>query len=173
MSSFTIGQKVTTSGYPGVIVREYSKGMYEVRLERGMVCVDACDIRPVERDSLSFATKVESEAFRDGDVLSDVSLDDIRKASPIRVTLGGVDVTMLDYELEELKTLIKDRKQEKAMRLLKERTGMEFSKAVRWINQLQISTMDAFFWDDFGPRGTASPKTSEAIAKNYLSGGKV
>ena len=42
---FKPGQKVTTSGYPGVIVRQYSEGMYEVRLARGLVTVPAEDIK--------------------------------------------------------------------------------------------------------------------------------
>lgn len=45
--SFKIGDKVTTSGYPGTVVRHYSGAMYEVRLARGVVCVDACDIEPI------------------------------------------------------------------------------------------------------------------------------
>ena len=44
-NTFTIGQRVTTSGYPGVIVRQYSGSLYEVRLASGVKCVDACDIR--------------------------------------------------------------------------------------------------------------------------------
>lgn len=39
------GQHVTTSGYPGCIVRRYSPGMYEVRLASGLVCVDRGDIQ--------------------------------------------------------------------------------------------------------------------------------
>lgn len=46
-NNLTVGQKVTTSGFPGVIVRQYSPGMYEVRLASGLVCVDISDIKPV------------------------------------------------------------------------------------------------------------------------------
>lgn len=42
---FAIGQKVTTSGFEGHIVRKYSEGMYEVRLRSGVVCVAECDIK--------------------------------------------------------------------------------------------------------------------------------
>ena len=45
MNTFTVGQKVTTSGFPGTIIRQYSHGMYEIRLARGCVCVDASDIK--------------------------------------------------------------------------------------------------------------------------------
>lgn len=41
-----VGQKVTTSGYAGTIVRQYSAGMFEVRLASGLVCVSAADILP-------------------------------------------------------------------------------------------------------------------------------
>lgn len=44
-AKFTVGQKVTTSGFPGIIVRQYSESMYEVRLGSGLVCVDASDIK--------------------------------------------------------------------------------------------------------------------------------
>ena len=47
---FTTGQKVTTSGHPGAIIRQYSGAMLEVRLASGMCCVDACDIRAIEDD---------------------------------------------------------------------------------------------------------------------------
>lgn len=48
-----IGQKVTTSGFPGTVTRLYSDGefegarMYEVRLNRGGVCVCGSDLVPV------------------------------------------------------------------------------------------------------------------------------
>ena len=38
------GDKVTTSGYEAVVVRQYSEGMYELRLRSGVVCVDIGDI---------------------------------------------------------------------------------------------------------------------------------
>ena len=47
---FTTGQQVTTSGYPGTIIRQYSGAMLEVRLASGMCCVDACDIRAIDDD---------------------------------------------------------------------------------------------------------------------------
>lgn len=46
---FKRGDKVTVNGgYPGVIDRKYSERMYEVRLERGGVCVDQCDIVAID-----------------------------------------------------------------------------------------------------------------------------
>lgn len=41
-----VGQKVTTSGYAGTVVRlcEWSHAMVEVRLVSGVVCVDANDV---------------------------------------------------------------------------------------------------------------------------------
>jgi hypothetical protein len=44
--TFTVGQKVTSSGFPGVVVRQYSENMYEVRLPGGLVCVSSEDIKP-------------------------------------------------------------------------------------------------------------------------------
>jgi len=44
MTKFTAGQKVISSGFNGVIVRQYSENMYEVRLPGGIVCVCASDI---------------------------------------------------------------------------------------------------------------------------------
>ena len=38
------GDKVKCNGYPGVVVREYSDNMYEVRLNSGLVCVDVSDV---------------------------------------------------------------------------------------------------------------------------------
>jgi hypothetical protein len=46
MKKFKVGQKVTTSGFAGTIVREYCDGMWEVRLNRGTVCVSQSDIIP-------------------------------------------------------------------------------------------------------------------------------
>lgn len=60
---FIVGQKVTTSGFPGVIVRQYSEGLYEVRLGSGMVCVDQGDIKA---ESISGVTPEEfADAYRD------------------------------------------------------------------------------------------------------------
>lgn len=42
---FAKGQPVTTSGFPGTIVRHYSEGMWEVRLASGVVCVSGADIK--------------------------------------------------------------------------------------------------------------------------------
>lgn len=47
-SSFVYGQRVTTSGFPGTIERSYSKGMVEVRLPSGLVCVPVEDVEPAE-----------------------------------------------------------------------------------------------------------------------------
>ena len=44
------GMRVTTSGFPGVIVRHYDGNMFEVRLDRGLVCVDCSDIRAIAED---------------------------------------------------------------------------------------------------------------------------
>lgn len=44
MKKFKVGQNVTTSGFAGTIVREYCEGMWEVRLNRGIVCVSESDI---------------------------------------------------------------------------------------------------------------------------------
>jgi len=38
--------RVICNGYPGMIVRHYSENMYEVKLARGMVCVDQSAIKP-------------------------------------------------------------------------------------------------------------------------------
>lgn len=38
---FVPGQTVTCNGYPGTVVRLYSEGMVEVRLQSGLVCVPA------------------------------------------------------------------------------------------------------------------------------------
>lgn len=46
----TEGQKVTTSGYNGTITKVCDgqlTGMYEVRLERGLICICGSDIVPV------------------------------------------------------------------------------------------------------------------------------
>lgn len=43
-ATFQTGQKVTTSGFKGVVVRMYSAGMVEVRLASGLVCVPASDV---------------------------------------------------------------------------------------------------------------------------------
>lgn len=40
------GDPVMCNGYPGAILRQYDGSMYEVRLSRGTVCVDAIDIFP-------------------------------------------------------------------------------------------------------------------------------
>lgn len=42
---FKCGDRVTTSGFAGRIIRQYSEGMYEVRLESGLCCVPTEDIR--------------------------------------------------------------------------------------------------------------------------------
>ena len=49
MNSYKPGDKVTTSGFPGVVVRMYSEGMVEVRLASGLVCVAVCDVVPENR----------------------------------------------------------------------------------------------------------------------------
>jgi len=46
MKNLKAGQKVTTSGFAGTIVRQYCDGMWEVRLNRGIVCVSESDIIP-------------------------------------------------------------------------------------------------------------------------------
>ena len=38
------GAKIRANGYDGVIVRQYSAGMYEVRLPGGVCCVSASEI---------------------------------------------------------------------------------------------------------------------------------
>jgi hypothetical protein len=43
-ATFKAGQKVTTSGFPGIVVRMYSEGMVEVRLGSGLVCVPVGDV---------------------------------------------------------------------------------------------------------------------------------
>ncbi len=42
---FVPGQPVTTSGFPGTVVRMYSEGMVEVRVPGGMCCVPVRDVR--------------------------------------------------------------------------------------------------------------------------------
>lgn len=39
------GTKVTANGYDGAIVRQYSEGMWEVRLPGGVACIPDCDIQ--------------------------------------------------------------------------------------------------------------------------------
>ena len=46
-SHFAVGQKVTYSGFSGVIVRHYAEGMWEVRLPGGLACVSGAHIIPV------------------------------------------------------------------------------------------------------------------------------
>lgn len=41
---FFPGQHVTTSGFPGRVIRMYSAGMVEVRLASGVCCVPAEDV---------------------------------------------------------------------------------------------------------------------------------
>ena len=45
--TFEAGESVMCNGYPGTIIRQYSENMYEVRLNSGDLCVDACDIDKV------------------------------------------------------------------------------------------------------------------------------
>jgi hypothetical protein len=40
------GDRITSSGFEGVIVRHYHGSMYEIRLPGGVCCVDQADIRP-------------------------------------------------------------------------------------------------------------------------------
>jgi hypothetical protein len=47
MSDYKQGDKVFCNGFNGTIVREYSQGMYEVRLPGGLGCIDSSDIIPV------------------------------------------------------------------------------------------------------------------------------
>lgn len=42
--TFTPGQKVTTSGFAGTVIRMYSEGMVEIKLPRGGVCVAVEDV---------------------------------------------------------------------------------------------------------------------------------
>ena len=44
---FAVGQSVTYGGFRGVIVRHYSKGMWEVRLPSGVGCFSGADLIPV------------------------------------------------------------------------------------------------------------------------------
>lgn len=44
--TFKDGDKVTKSGYAGVVLREYLPGMYEVRLASGVVVVPAEELTP-------------------------------------------------------------------------------------------------------------------------------
>lgn len=44
--TYDAGDKVTKSGYPGVVLREYLPGMYEVRLASGVVVVPAEELTP-------------------------------------------------------------------------------------------------------------------------------
>lgn len=48
-NGLTVGQPVTTSGFAGTVIRlcEWSNSMVEVRLARGVFCVDANDVKPV------------------------------------------------------------------------------------------------------------------------------
>ena len=60
-NKYNPGDKITTSGQDGTVLRYYSAHMVEVRLPSGGVtCVDECDIRPTEesRDSLSASTAI-------------------------------------------------------------------------------------------------------------------
>ena len=43
-TKFQAGQQVTTSGFPGSVVRYYTEGMIEVRLQSGLVCVPERDV---------------------------------------------------------------------------------------------------------------------------------
>lgn len=54
---FYENEKVTTSGFAGRVVRMYSEGMVEVRLESGMVCVAVED---VIRNSLCIHPELQS-----------------------------------------------------------------------------------------------------------------
>ena len=42
---FQVGEAVTLSGFAGNISRHYCEGMWEVRLDRGVVCVSGTDIK--------------------------------------------------------------------------------------------------------------------------------
>ena len=42
------GTRITSSGFPGAIVRKYSDRMYEIRLPGGVCCVDIADIELME-----------------------------------------------------------------------------------------------------------------------------
>jgi hypothetical protein len=48
-TAFKDGQKVSTSGFLGTVVRMYSEGMVEVRLESGLVCVPVGDVVSAQR----------------------------------------------------------------------------------------------------------------------------
>ncbi len=47
VETFTIGERVTTSGYTGIIRAIYENGLCEVRLESGDVVADPCDLRKI------------------------------------------------------------------------------------------------------------------------------
>jgi hypothetical protein len=53
VNKLQVGQEITTSGYPGHVIRLYNDGpyeaarMYEVRLRSGDCCVCGSDILPV------------------------------------------------------------------------------------------------------------------------------
>lgn len=59
---FTNGQKVTTSGYPGTVVRMYSADMVEVQLAAGLVCVPVADVVPAHNfESMGDMQTLEAE----------------------------------------------------------------------------------------------------------------
>lgn len=43
MNTIESGTKVKARGYEGVIVREYMEGMYEVKLQSGVVVIPPCE----------------------------------------------------------------------------------------------------------------------------------
>lgn len=54
---FKPGQRVAYSGFPGVILRHYSEGMWEVRIKSGDVCVSGADIRELSDVHETFTSR--------------------------------------------------------------------------------------------------------------------
>ena len=49
-AAFERGDQVMCNGFAGVVMRQYSAGMFEVRLASGLVCVPTCDIALMPTD---------------------------------------------------------------------------------------------------------------------------
>lgn len=80
-SKFLPGDKVMANGHPGRIIRYYSEGMVEVRLQSGDICTDESEVIKVE----------DCRKFQNGD----------------KVTVNDLDGVVCGYKPEHYDRMVK------------------------------------------------------------------
>lgn len=102
---FTVGQRVTMAGYPGVIVRKYSEGMYEVRLKSGVGVYPKGDLKPdpsFKRVALrSDDAQRLIDTITDGSAVAKIYRDVEWEEFVVKLYVNGVYQSKADYHTDD------------------------------------------------------------------------